>query len=156
MARGKAYDEVQRDNAVALAAEKGLAEASRLTSIPKSTIKGWAKADGISVASEQLQQQVERATTMSVAMRRQRIAETKERVTVLLAAVAELGARAQIDLLKSGQFSLAEAVGATTRAIHDLQLLEGNATEITQEVSAEELAKIRDELQELVDREQGE
>ena len=66
-------------------------------------------------------------------MRRQRIAETKERVTVLLAAIAELGARAQIDLLKGGMFSLAEAVGATTRAIHDLQLLEGNATEITQE-----------------------
>jgi small-conductance mechanosensitive channel len=156
VARGKAYDDVQRDNAVATAVEKGLAEASRTLDIPKSTIKTWAKAAGVNVADEKLQAQVERATTMSVAMRRQRIAETKERVTVLLAAVAELGARAQIDLLKTGQFSLAEAVGATTRAIHDLQLLEGNPTEITEEVDAETLAKIRDELQELVDREQGE
>lgn len=154
MARGKTYDDTTKDNAVGVAAEKGLAEASRELDIPKSTIKTWAKARGVDVADEKVQAQIERATTMSVATRQQKIAEAKERAAVLFAAIVELGAHAQIDLLKSGQFTLSEAVGATTRALHDLQLLEGNPTEITEDITAEGVARLRDEIQSRITGEQ--
>lgn len=156
MAKRKTYTDVQRENAVGLAHDEGLAEAARKLIIPKATIHSWAKAMGVDVADEKVKQQVERATTMSVAKRRQKVAETKERLTLLMAGIAELGAHAQIQILKQGEFSLAEAVGATTRAIHDLQLLEGKPTEITEEVGEVELIKMRDELQALVERESGE
>lgn len=141
------YNADQKDAAVALARDVGLANAGRELAIPKSTIKGWAVERGIEVSDEALVAKTEKATAMSRATRKQKVSETKDRLTLLLAAIAELGAHAQIAMLQSGAISLAEAVGATTRAIHDLQLLDGNPTEITEELDTDGLLRLQAELQ---------
>lgn len=147
MAGKRTYNETEREHAVATAALNGLADASRELDIPKSTIKSWAKARGVDVADEKLQAKVERATTMSVAMRAQRLAEAKERTVLLLAAIMELGAHRQIEILRHESPTMVEAVGATTRAIHDMQLLTGDPTEITEELDSAAVKRLRDELQ---------
>lgn len=152
----RSYSDTQRENAVAIAAEKGLANASRELDIPKSTIKGWADDRGIIVADEAMVAKVEKATAMSKATRLQKVEETTGRLQLLFAAIAELGAHAQIEKLKKpGDLSMVELVGATTRAVHDLNLLMGKPTEITEDVTEDDIRRLRDELQAIAETEQG-
>jgi hypothetical protein len=52
----------------------------------------------------------------------------KTRMTGLLAEVAETAIGEELRILMSGEATLEKVVGARTRAIHDLQLLGGEAT----------------------------
>ena len=53
--------------------------------------------------------------------------------------IASRAAEVELQILESGEASLREVVGARTRAIHDLQLLEGRATERVERVEVSDV-----------------
>lgn len=148
MVKGRVYTMDQRAKALADVAELGLAEAAKKTGIPKSTLSHWAGQEGVAtVIDEDARKRTEAATAVSQMSRKQRLIESENRLTVQLSVIAELAARAEIDILRKGKPTLNEVVGARTRAIHDLQLLGGKATERTEVVeTAEDVASLRDQL----------
>lgn len=117
----------EKKRALDLYVEHGPAEASRRTTIPQGTIKSWASR----LQLQQQQQDTTRRNTRAAVERRKRSLE--ERRTVLtekLGELAELGVDWVLEELTNGgdDVSVRDAIGAWTRAIHDLQLLSGAAT----------------------------
>jgi transposase-like protein len=161
------YLKADRIRAVELVASAGIAEAHRLTEVPKATLSRWAKAAGVDVG-EQARARTTAATAaveakvaevkLTTVARLERVLEQQLRVeeelgNLELAGIAaartgdlvlehsiagtrlvleptgpdaELVARARIALELSPK---RDAVGARTRAVHDLNLLKGEATE---------------------------
>lgn len=135
---------------------QGLAEAHRQLAIPKSTIRRWAAAAGLDAAASAARSvdQTREATVSSLARRHAAVAEASERIVARLAEVAERSLELELELLdahlrvvraaRRGSVSQAAAarleavltghplravVGSRTRAVHDLRLLQGEATE---------------------------
>lgn len=125
--------------------ENGLAAAHKQSGIPKPTILGWAFKSGIesSVVNETALAQTAAAREASKASRLETLESSRQRLTEALTLIAELSAQVQIDALIVGapDAKLSEVVGAGTRAIHDLLLLTGEATE-TRKVSIEQAENI--------------
>lgn len=141
------YSQDERAKAMASVVELGLAEAAAQTGIPKSTLHLWCTDAGIPTSTDEGRQRTEAATAASVVARRQRVEQAKGRMTLILATIAELAARAEIQMIQDGKASLSELVGARTRALHDLQLLSGDATERFDSVDdVESVAALRDQL----------
>lgn len=118
-------DEKQR--ALGLYVEHGPAEASRQTGIPQGTIKSWASRLDL----QQQQQDTTRRNTRAAVERRKRSLEERRAVlTEKLGELAELGVDWALEALADPDrdVSVRDAIGAWTRAIHDLQLLSGAAT----------------------------
>ena len=136
------YTDDERNEALRLYAEEGLAAAVKATGIPKGTIGGWASERGIRTFGSERTAAATAAHLASVEERKAALAEK-------LLEVAELGVQVEVRLLQ-GEASLRDVVGARTRAIHDLQLLTGAATGRTEAVHdpRRELGTVRDELAE--------
>lgn len=151
--RPPAYDDALRAAALAVYVEQGLAAAHRQTGVPKSTLRDWARAAGV---SEAVAAPVETAaaTAAQLATNRSLAAQARERAIERLASTALKGvvleerlidvASAALEEAGSGTLQTATAsrleimggfpqlraiVGSRTRAIHDLQLLTDEATE---------------------------
>lgn len=119
----------QRAQALELYAEHGAAAAARTTGIPSGTVKAWASRRGVQPLHRIKNSEGVRAAVE----RRQRTAEDRRtRLVELLGEIAELGAERELELLSVESVSLRDVVGARTRAIHDLQLLAGDATSRTE------------------------
>lgn len=131
---GKAYPSDVRDQALSMLQEgKSLKAATEATGADKSTIAKWAKQAGISTWTGK--------TDAATASRLPSYAETVAELIPVLNDIAAVGAKATLarlrHLMEVGagnpeayrEEDLAKVVGAWTRAIHDLQLLSGKATE---------------------------
>lgn len=118
------YTPEQRTEALELYVEHGPRAASRETGIPVATIGSWAAAEGRTFNAERTRQATE---------------TRKARLIEKLTTIAELGADIELELLETGEVSLRDVVGARTRAIHDLQLLTGEATGRTETRQVDDL-----------------
>lgn len=154
------YEQTVRLAAVAMAVEFGLAHTSREMEIPKPTIQTWCKEAGVVAGgAEKERERTERAIEMSLASRERRDFETRERLVELLSVIAEEAARKEIEAILSGESKLPELVGARTRAIHDLELLAGRATERKEETkkvshSIEEVLEMQRQFIDVIDVEE--
>jgi hypothetical protein len=145
--RATVYSLETKGKALALVTQVGLARAHHQSGIPKSTLQKWAIKAGIETASPEARKRVEKATQASVLSRRQTVEEARERMTLVLATIAELAGREEIRMIQSGRVKLYELVGARTRALHDLQLLTGQATERPEIVeSVDDVVALREQL----------
>lgn len=142
------YTKDEKAAAVALAHDIGLAKAARQLDIPKSTLKSWATKADVAVATPEATAKVAAATEVSVVTRQQKLAAAKETLVDKLADVALKSIEVQLKMLEAGDNRLDHVVGSGTRAIHDLQLLEGGPTEIIEELDVASMMKLRDDLEE--------
>lgn len=131
------YTAEQRSEAVELYTEVGPSEVERRLGIPKATVRYWAKAEGCTFNPER----TEAATAASVAIRKSALAER-------LLAEAEQAVEIELGMLESAP--LRDLVGARTRAIHDLQLLSGEATQRVEDLS--QRAELLRQAEEIVAR----
>jgi hypothetical protein len=143
--RRRLYSAEVRAGALDLIRAEGIAAAHRGTGIPKSTLSRWAVEAGVRDVPNH------EKTAAATAARLRYVEEAKSRLTEILAAVAETGARLELTILDprhelarpdlphwvdedTGEAHpvvgarLDQIVGARTRAIHDLNLLTGQAT----------------------------
>ncbi len=139
MTERRTYTAEQKAEALAMYPEYGAAGTSRALGIPKGTLMTWAYRAGVKSHV---------AETMRVAQAASHAA-FKARMTELLAEVAELGSIRQIEILASDDAKLYEITGAVTRAIHDLQLLSGEATDRAEQVTEAVRTKALEYLDEL-------
>lgn len=116
------YDPEQKAEALAIYVAEGVAAAAEKTGIPKGTIAAWAHRTGT-----QTEFTPEKAAE-AVAMARVSIQKRKAALAEKLLEVAELGVAVEVEILQSRGAGLRDVVGARTRAIHDLQLLDGGPT----------------------------
>lgn len=159
----KLYSKDRIDEAVLRVDKVGLAQATRELGIPRSTLHDWCKAANVASSSEKLHAQTEAATEASRQRRKRMAEESNERMTLALAIIAEQGAQVEIDIMraikegkpfpelvgKNGRVSLSELVGSRTRAVHDLQLLAGKATEraaVDEGTTTAEVLNLQDQL----------
>ena len=102
-------------------------QVAKTTGIPRRTIAQWAADESIDTVAQ---------AVTKTARARQALAATAEERRATLAAklleVAECAAAVELDRIADGSASLHEIVGARTRAIHDMQLLSGEATARTE------------------------
>lgn len=130
-----------KQQAIALYAEVGAAEAARQLDIPSGTIKAWAHRNG----AQPLHRSKNSEAVRAAVERRQRTAEERRtRLVELLGELAELGVERSLDLVNEAD--LRDAVGAWTRAIHDLQLLAGGPTSRTETRTIDAIDAELDEL----------
>lgn len=157
--RPSVYSPKQRAAALDLVPKIGLAKAARQLKIPKSTLGGWCKDAGVPTSTEESRAQTVAATAESILTRREQVAKTRANLVGALAEIAELGAAVETARLKTalenagrGEMDLtrlSEVVGARTRAIHDMELLDGRATDRTEVVdSTDDIMDLQKELME--------
>jgi transposase-like protein len=141
-------DPALRDQAVALAAEHGLAEAHRRTGQAKSSILGWARKAGVELSSERSTNRNRQAGLDSAARRRALVAQADEDAAGTLIPVRALALTKTLELLREGPGELRDYVGVWTRATHDLALLSGQATErlASEPVNVEVQVTVRNDL----------
>lgn len=148
--RARALEVYERD---------GLATAHRETGVPKPTIARWAREGEVTHDAGAALAQTKAATETSLARRAAHMAAVREQLVSAQATIALTASALEVDVLalqrdavKEARASevgavsaatlnrlqvlnagprLSEIVGAKTRAIHDLLLLEGQATEHT-------------------------
>lgn len=75
MSERRTYTDLQRQDAVGLYERDGLAEAARATSVPKSTIRGWAAAAGVRTCGSEQTRAANEVRALGMEERRQNIAE---------------------------------------------------------------------------------
>lgn len=135
------YTPDERTAALALYAEHGPTAVQDTLGIPKGTVTGWAKAAGIGTVRNERTAAATEAMALDAAARRARLAER-------LLTVAERAV--DIELTKLAKADLRDLVGARTRAIHDHQLLAGEATARHEHVTVDavdaEIARLEAEL----------
>lgn len=116
------YTDEQRDEALALLAEVGTAEASRRTGIPKGTIASWGHRAGVN--GPEVRNVTEAARMVTAATLAERKAQLAGDLRSLAAkAVAKLAEKIDAD-----EVSPRDLVSALTAAVDRLQLLTGEAT----------------------------
>lgn len=121
----RSYTDEQRAEALALYAVHGKAETARLTGIAEGTLGAWASRAGVATVAAD----VTRAATAVAAERRRYVAEEfRAQMVERLAEIASAASEAELRRIAGEKATLHEIVGARTRAIHDLQLLSGEAT----------------------------
>lgn len=148
MPRHQPIDPEVKARAIAIAKTQGISEASRQTGVSRPMLSQALAKEGFKIMP--LARQTENATAVAKANRAKLLEESQARMTSLLTAIAELAARTEIEFLNSRNASLSEVVGARTRAIHDLQLLSGQATaRLTISDDPSELERLAAELDEL-------
>lgn len=136
MARAR-YDEAFRTRAVALAVEHGPAEAARSVGVNAGTIRSWCSRAGVATASAEIMREARDQIILTHEARRAALAEK-------LLAIAEEAVEVELGMLSNSK--LRDVVGARTRAIHDHQLLSGQATTRTEVASKAEALSIADEV----------
>jgi hypothetical protein len=128
------YTDDERELAVSRYLAVGCNAAAQETKIPSSTIHRWAVKAG---ANEERPQHVQAAIEA-------RMAQTKENLSQIALAATE----AVLEAIErdGADVKCRDAVGAWTRAIHDYQLLTGQATERVGEDPREQVREWIDEL----------
>lgn len=121
MARRPIYTDEQRAEAVALYQQVGATEAANRLGIKAGTIKAWASQRGVTTVGAEV---TKAATEMSKARRAYVAEEFRTQMVESLAVIATEAVEAELAAIRSGEASLEKIVGARTRAIHDLRLLE--------------------------------
>lgn len=115
------------------------------TGIPKSTLSGWAKTEGID-----LLERCEAKTRGAVKAKQANAEERRAKLIAKLGKIADLASDLEVAILLDSDErpSLRDVVGARTRAIHDAELLAGRATSRTSSVTAldEEIATLAEAL----------
>lgn len=146
------YSEAEKASAIARYVEsedlRGVASAM---DIPVTTLRSWCRAAGLDVSTDASRARSAAATAGAMVARRKRVEESNGRMTLILATVCELAGRLEVEILRdpraAEKLSLRDIVGARTRAIHDMQLLAGEATERTENIeTVDEIAALRDTL----------
>ncbi len=122
MAR-RSYTPDEKADALAAYVEHGPREAAAITGIPSSTIQSWAKAAGLRTKRNERTAAAVDAIKLSAEERKARLADD-------LLRIAEMAVG--LEVAKMPAADLRDIVGARTRAIHDAQLLTGNATSRTE------------------------
>lgn len=128
-------------------AKVGAVEAAERTGIPATTIRSWASRAGMTEGLEASSLGVRSA----VARRKRSLEERRSVLVDKLGELAEMGVDWVAEALASGQadaMSVRDAIGAFTRAIHDLQLLSGGATSRAELADVDDVRRLRDELAE--------
>lgn len=116
-----------KQQALEVYAEHGLLAASEATGVPRGTIKSWASRMGVEPATAE---RVKARRDATVARVERSLAERRVVLVAKLGEIAELGVDWAAKMLEQGDdLSMRDVVGAWTRAIHDLQLLSGEATD---------------------------
>lgn len=112
----------------AMANSETLASVHHRTGIPRQTLSRWAKAASVDLGhTAEKTREAASARIAKAAHRRAGLVET-------LTTIAEKAAARELKLIEGAE--LREVVGARTRAIHDAELLSGQATERHEEVGA--------------------
>lgn len=136
----KRYTDAEKAEALALYATDGPTAVQREFGIPKGTVTKWAKGNGIETVAVQNTQAATIAIQVDHEARRAALAEK-------LLQIAEAGAAQELRLISESR--LRDVVGSRTRAVHDLQLLRGEATARTEHTDARaEAQRMIDELAE--------
>ncbi len=170
--KGARYTQQQREAAIAIAQSEGIPAAAKALGADQESIRNWLRAkdiDPASLATRNTEQQ-RRAAEASVVSRRAQMEASKERLTRFLISIAELAAVKEIEYLKGERVRnktqidkdgkvtiltdfesvrLSEVVGSRTRAIHDLQLLTGEATVREETLTRDEIRLRAAELDEV-------
>jgi len=156
MARGRPRSEAERRRALAIYEQDGLAAASQQTGIPKQTIQQWASSDGLRTAEPAKTAAATATHSRTMAERRARLADD------LLADAERLRAHVWTPATvhhwsKDGDFLERELPTPTISdqktlllaaaiAIDKSQLLAGEATERSEQVSTERIVQLREAL----------
>lgn len=139
MARARrSYTADEKAAALALYAEQGPTVVQDTLGIPKATVTAWAKAAGIGTVRNERTAAAVEAVEVDAAARRAGLVGKLLRLA---------DAALDVELAKLASSDLRDVVGARTRAIHDLQLLSGEATGRTEHT--ERGASIDDEVRRL-------
>lgn len=126
----RSYTDAEKAEALALYAEAGPTAVQQQLGIAKGTVAGWARRNGVrTVRNERMAAAVE-AIQVDAAARRAIVADRLWRIADEASA---------LELTKLAKADLRDIVGARTRAIHDAQLLAGDATSRTE-------ARVTDQL----------
>lgn len=135
------YTPAQRQAALDLYLEHGAAVAGEKTGIKPETIRAWASKNGLGAFRSE-------KTRAAVEAKKLSYEEYRAEMLGLLEQVATTGARKALEMVRDGDGKLSEVVGAFTRAIHDIALLEGRATERTEQVGTvdAEIQRLLDQL----------
>lgn len=154
------YSDEEKAKAVARSVERSVTATAEEMNINPSNIRRWARDAGVDLSDEYSRARTAAATKAAQMKRRQQVEESKGRQSVLLATIAELAGTLEVDVLKdvrkkitAGEtldklpVTLREIVGARTRALHDLSLLNGEATERVDVVpTTAEASAVRDAI----------
>lgn len=150
---GRPATDEEKARAVEIYATDGPSEAARQTGFSKASVCNWAKAAGVKTAAPQL---IGKATEVSAARRRLTMAQWREEMTNLLRDISVEAATVETKLLTArgkATPALEKATSARVKAISDLMLLTGEATQrigLSGDVNeqAEQVKRLRDELAE--------
>lgn len=123
------YTDAEKTEALAIYAEQGPTAAQAATGISKGTVTKWAQAAGIETVASERNAKAVAAVKANHEVRKSALAEK-------LMQIAEAGAARELEVI--GKSQLRDVVGARTRAIHDLQLLSGEATARTAHTEADQ------------------
>lgn len=134
----RSYTDEDKAAALALYAEQGPAEVERQMGIPKATVCNWGRAAGVETVRNERTAAAVEAVKVDAAARKAGLVDKLLRLA---------DAALDVELAKLVGSDLRDVVGARTRAIHDLQLLSGEATGRTE--VTERGASIDDEVKRL-------
>lgn len=130
-AAGEPWPPATRTHALHVLQSDGLAAAHKATGVPKGTIRVWAHKAGVNTteASARATAKTQAATDATAARTRRILEDAKATMVLDLSALAVTALARSRDLVNHPDTTLRDVVGAFTRAIHDLQLLTGGATD---------------------------
>lgn len=112
-----------RAKAIQLVQEVGVREAAKQCGVSPGAVSKWALAAGVETVHSERTRAALEARQLDAATRRDELATR-------LLLVAEIGLERELELIATAD--LRDVVGARTRAIHDAQLLAGQATSRTE------------------------
>jgi hypothetical protein len=146
---GRAATDDQKQRALAIYVTHGPTEAGRQTGFSKASVCNWAKAAGVTTEAPHL---ARIATEVSRARRAQSMAEWREQMTQVLRDISMQAAEVEAALL-SDRPTLDKATASRVRAISDLMLLTGEATQrigLSKDMTEqhEQVRRLRDDLAE--------
>lgn len=143
------FSGADKARALKLLSEIGLSAAAREMGCSHTAIRNWAAEAGVSTRPEEVHKGQIAATQVAAIKRRRINEESRAEMTSLLAEIQREAALAELRMIRSGEASLAELVGARTRALHDQRLIEDKATEnVAVAHSVAEIATLREQLRE--------
>jgi hypothetical protein len=134
---GTEWTEEQKAEALRICSVEGIAAAKRALGIPKPTLSRWCTLAGVELPVP-VPRGPEAAAQVAAANDKTRVtvAQRRSRIVGHLTELAELGLEVALDKMRmakagddEGLVTVRDAVGVFTRAIHDMQLLDGQATE---------------------------
>ena len=132
-----------RERALAIYLERGTAEASRETGVPKGTIAAWASRNGTATLAPD---RLARAAETAVARREAHLAELADDLVVI---ARDRAKRLRMAITADSEREIAQVMGI---AIDKAQLLTGKATVRTEALEPEEtrrqVTELRDDLAE--------